>query len=69
VVKLKDGSYWIIETKGREDINVQCKDEAAKNWCAYASKLTDTHWSYCKVLQKDFENLRPESFAELTVVI
>ncbi len=61
----KDGSHWIIETKGREDIEVKLKDNAAINWCNTATELTKTDWKYLKVLQKDFENLRPNDFAEL----
>lgn len=56
---------WIIETKGREDIEVVLKDNAAINWCKFASELTTTKWKYLKVLQKDFEGLRPEGFREL----
>lgn len=65
VAKLKDGSHWIIETKGREDIDVHLKDESARNWCGHAARLTGTSWQYLKVLQKDFEDLHPSSFAEL----
>jgi type III restriction enzyme len=66
VAKLADGSHWIIETKGREDINVKCKDEAAQNWCGYASRLTSSSWKYLKVLQSDFEALHPALMAELS---
>jgi type III restriction enzyme len=65
VAKLKDGAHWIIETKGREDINVQLKDESARNWCGHATGLTNTSWNYLKVLQKDFEDLHPSEFGEL----
>jgi len=61
----KDGNYWIIETKGREDIEVKLKDRAAINWCKTASELTKTKWQYLKVMQNDFETLHPENFAEL----
>ncbi len=60
-----DGSHWIIETKGREDIEVILKDNAAINWCKTATKLTGTEWKYLKVLQNDFEDLRPKDFSEL----
>lgn len=62
---LKDGSRWIIETKGREDIEVKLKDNAAINWCITATELTGTQYKYIKVLQKDFESLHPEDFSEL----
>lgn len=61
----EDGSRWIIETKGREDIEVKLKDNAAINWCNTATELTGSEWKYLKVLQKDFEGLRPADFGEL----
>ncbi len=60
IVRLKDGTHWIVETKGREDIEVAMKDNAAQNWCATATELTGVQWNYLKVLQKEFEALRPE---------
>lgn len=65
VAVYEDGSRWIIETKGREDIEVKCKDNAAIHWCNTATELTGMAWRYLKVLQKDFESLRPDSFADL----
>lgn len=61
----KDGSRWIIETKGREDVEVKLKDNAAINWCNTATELTKENWNYLKVLQKEFEQLHPDSFEEL----
>ncbi|MEK7855746.1 MAG: hypothetical protein AAB288_06625, partial [Acidobacteriota bacterium] len=63
-----DGKKWVIETKGREDIDVRLKDQAAINWCENASELTGESWRYLKVGQKDFESLRPESFEEMVAV-
>jgi type III restriction enzyme len=68
VAKIKDGAHWIIETKGREDINVQLKDEAALNWCGHATRLTGASWNYMKVLQKDFEDLHPSEFNEIVCI-
>lgn len=65
IAVLKDGSHWIIETKGREDVEVRLKDSAAINWCNTASQITSTNWRYLKVLQKEFEGLHPEDFEEL----
>jgi len=60
---------WIIETKGREDVDVALKDNAAMNWCRIATELTDKQWEYIKVPQKEFEQLHPETFEELIAVI
>lgn len=58
----EDGINWIIETKGREDIEVRLKENAAINWCRTASELTKESWKYLKVPQKEFEQLHPEDF-------
>ncbi len=65
VAKLNNESYWLIETKGREDIDVLHKDRAAKLWCEYATELSGANWKYIKVGQKEFEKLHPDSFQEL----
>ncbi len=61
----KDGAKWIIETKGREDIEVRLKDNAAINWCMIATQLTGENWNYLKVPQKEFEGLHPETLEDL----
>ena len=40
-----DGVHHLIETKGREDIDVKHKDRAAQLWCRNASLLTGTGWA------------------------
>ena len=66
---MKDKTQWLIETKGREDIEVRLKDNAAINWCETATKLTGRAWQYLKVPQKEFEQLHPESLEELVAVV
>jgi len=60
-----DGVHHLIETKGREDIDVKHKDRAAQLWCENAAILTGTEWVYRKVLQKEFEKLQPTDFEDL----
>ncbi len=67
--KLSDDSYWLIETKGREDVEVKLKDSAAQIWCENATALTGKNWKYLKVPQKDFENLHPNDFEELVTAL
>ncbi len=69
VVKISEEEYWIIETKGREDIEVVLKDQAAKNWCENASELTEFIWHYLKVTQSDYEKLHPDNFKELYIAL
>ena len=65
VAVTQDGVHHLIETKGREDVDVKHKDRAAQLWCENASQLTGTAWVYKKVLQKEFEKLHPEDFEDL----
>ena len=64
VVVDTDGVYHLVETKGREDIEVRNKDRAARTWVQAATDLTDSEWRYVKVLQRDFQDLVPTTFAE-----
>lgn len=69
VAVTKENTYWVIETKGREDIEVRLKDEAAKNWCEKATKLSGNSWNYLKVPQKEYQLLRPELLSELVMAL
>ena len=62
---LADGSHYLLETKGREDLDVQHKDRAARLWCEHATTLTGTPWQYVKVPQKAFEAMQPHRFEDL----
>jgi len=62
-----DGTRYVIETKGREDIDVASKDRAATLWCENATRLTENRWAYVKVPEKEYTDLRPEAFADLLV--
>ena len=63
-----DGIHHLIETKGREDIDVKHKDRAAQLWCENASLLTRTEWAYVIVHQKEFEKLHPDEFSDLVAL-
>jgi type III restriction enzyme len=62
-----NGTHYLIETKGREDIDVAHKDRAALIWCESATLLTDTAWQYIKVPQVEWGKLQPESLDDLDV--
>jgi type III restriction enzyme len=62
-----DDTRWLIETKGREDIDVVHKDRAARIWCENATLLTGTAWRYVKVPQTEFAKLQPDYFVALAV--
>lgn len=69
IATLVNNTYWVIETKGREDVDVKMKDNAAEIWCENATELTGTSWKYLKIPQKEFEGLRPDDFQELISVL
>jgi type III restriction enzyme len=44
------------------------KDRAATIWCENASILTGKSWKYLKVKQTDYNQLQPDSLADLAVL-
>jgi len=49
---------WLIETKGREDIEVALKDRRTIQWCKDTTKLTGIEWSYIKVPYSEFYSVK-----------
>jgi type III restriction enzyme len=68
VAVTSDGGHHLIETKGREDIDVAHKDRAAILWSENATLLTGTPWTYVKVPQAGFEQLQASELEELELV-
>jgi type III restriction enzyme len=68
VVLTSDGTHYIGETKGLEDINVANKDRAAQLWCENTTRLTGKPWAYVKVLQTAYKQLQPTRFEDLLVL-
>jgi type III restriction enzyme len=68
VALVSDGTHYIVETKGLEDVNVANKDRAAHLWCENTTKLTDKPWAYLKVLQTEYKRLQPTTFSDLIVL-
>jgi type III restriction enzyme len=67
VVLTKDGTHYIAETKGLEDINVANKDRAAQLWCENTTQLTGKSWAYVKILQSAYKQLQPNRFEDLLI--
>lgn len=61
------GAHHIIETKGREDLEVAHKDRAAGIWCENATLLTEIAWHYVKVPQTEFGKLQPADLSEVVL--
>jgi type III restriction enzyme len=68
VALASDGTHYIVETKGLEDVNVANKDRAAQLWCENTTKLTGKPWAYLKVLQTEYTRLQPTAFSDLSVL-
>ncbi|MBC7081258.1 MAG: DEAD/DEAH box helicase family protein [Thermoplasmatales archaeon] len=54
IVKSKNGLY-IVETKGREEIQISDKNIAAKKWCEAVSKSTGETWIYLYLREGDWD--------------
>ncbi len=65
VVLTNKDEHTIIETKGREDIEVEHKDKRIILWCEDAINLMKSKWSFIRVDQVDFEKYRFKSIEEL----
>lgn len=64
----KSGTYWLLESKGQENVDVLRKDVAAVRWCENAIKLTEQKWKYVKVPQKEFQVLQPNRLSDLAAL-
>jgi type III restriction enzyme len=61
----RNAVHYLIETKGREDIDVAFKDRAATIWCENATLLTGTPWQYVKVPQIEFGKLQATELSDV----
>jgi type III restriction enzyme len=68
VAQTNEGSCYVAETKGLEDINVANKDRAAQLWCENATQLTGKPWAFVKILETAYKQLQPSRFEDLLVL-
>jgi type III restriction enzyme len=61
--------HVIIETKGREDVDVKHKDNRIRLWCEDATNLTGEKWFFIRINQEDFEKYRFKDLNELVSTI
>jgi type III restriction enzyme len=59
-----DGNYFLIETKGRQDLDVPRKASAAVEWCKSASK-SGKRWEYIFIPQAIMEGLTSNRLTDL----
>ena len=66
VVKVSDKKTFIIETKGREDLDVPLKMRRLRQWCEDINRAqTDVAYDYVYVDEDSFEKYNPSSFRDL----
>ena len=69
IVRTTDGAVWIVETKGREELDLPQKMARLRQWCADATEASKgeggTRYGFVYVDQEGFEQHKPSSFAGL----
>lgn len=69
IVRTTDGQVWIVETKGREELDIPQKMARLKQWCADATDAAKeqdgTRYGFVYVDQNGFEKHPPKTFAGL----
>ncbi|MFC5437484.1 DEAD/DEAH box helicase family protein [Rhodanobacter umsongensis] len=66
IVRTTDGIVWIIETKGRAELDLPQKMQRLAGWCADATAAdAGTVYRFVYVDQAGFEKHRPATFAAL----
>ncbi|MFH1661645.1 MAG: TnsA endonuclease N-terminal domain-containing protein, partial [Candidatus Falkowbacteria bacterium] len=68
-VKTDNKTVYIIETKGREDLNDIEKIKRLEQWCEDATeRQKKIQYKMLYVKQEEFENYKPKNFKELEVL-
>jgi len=66
MVKLSDKRIVIVETKGREDLDVPLKMARLRQWCEDVNRVqTDVVYDFVYVDEESFDKYKPTSFKQL----
>ncbi|MFZ4777697.1 MAG: DEAD/DEAH box helicase family protein [Terrimicrobiaceae bacterium] len=67
IVRTEDRMVWIVETKGRQEIDLPQKMERLKQWCAdaTAAESDGQRYDFVFVDQLGFDKHQPKTFASL----
>jgi len=67
IVKASEKDYYIVETKGFPDLNIDKKMEQLKEYCkrANSSNEKEINYKFLFIDQKTFEKIKPQSFSEM----
>ena len=69
IARDSNGTVWIIETKGREELDLPQKMARLSQWCADATtaEKNGTRYDFLYVDQASFEKHKPTTLANLTI--
>lgn len=66
IVKTGEREVYVVETKGREDLDDPKKIERLRQWCVDANSLQkEARYHALYVQQEQFEKYKPQSFQQL----
>jgi type III restriction enzyme len=69
IVRTTDGVIWVVETKGREELDLPQKMARLRQWCEDATTATKDdggpRYRFVYVDQESFDQHKPSSFAGL----
>lgn len=66
IVKTTDGNVWIVETKGREELELPQKMARLRQWCNDIVKIqSHPKFGFVYVPQGEFESAMPKAFQQL----
>jgi type III restriction enzyme len=66
LVKLTDGRVIVVETKGKEDVDVSRKTQRLRQWCKDVNAMQpDTEYDFVYVDEAGFKKYAPKSLAAL----
>jgi type III restriction enzyme len=69
IVKVTDREWFIVETKGQEDLDVPPKMQRLTQWCEDINRAQhDKEYDFVYVDQESFEKYKPTSFRQLVDV-
>jgi type III restriction enzyme len=70
IVRTTDAAVWVVETKGREELDVPQKMTRLRQWCVDATDASKeqggVRYGFVYVDQESFERHKPATFAGLT---
>jgi len=64
-VVFANNNFYLIETKGMEEVELEIKMKHAIEWCKRISELSKSKWFYFKISKSDFEKYKDQKFGTL----